>query len=101
MLTVLFAVCYQSVHTFSHSIKEDSEHYHSHSKSSKNLVYKISEKEDCPICDFKFAAFLSPSYLHFTFNPPFYKIPYNFKSNEICPKFKGNSTYLRGPPYLI
>ena len=50
MLAVLFAVCYQSVHAFSHSIKQDSEHDHSHSKSNKNLVYKISEKEDCPVC---------------------------------------------------
>lgn len=101
MLTVLFAVCYQSLHAFSHSIKQESEHYHTHSESSKNLVYKISEKEGCPVCDFKFVAFLSPSTFHFTFNPPFHTIPYQFKNNEISAEFKGNASYLRGPPFLI
>ncbi|WP_338377393.1 hypothetical protein [uncultured Flavobacterium sp.] len=101
MLAVLFAVCYQSVHAFSHSIKQDSEHDHSHSKSNKNLIYKISEKEDCPVCDFKFAAFLSPEVLQIDYLSSFNRIPYQFNSNEVFITFKGNSFYLRGPPTLV
>jgi hypothetical protein len=101
MLAVLFAVCYQSVHAFSHSIKQDAEHYHSHSKSNKNLIYKISEKEDCPVCDFKFVAFISSETLQIEFLSSFIKIPYQFNSNETLITFKGNSFYLRGPPILV
>ena len=78
MLAVLFAVCYQSVHTFSH------EH---HLKTeccddSHHLTFKTSEKtftesDDCPVCDFKFAAFLSPEVFHFDFIPSSYEIPIN------------------------
>lgn len=63
MLAVLFAVSYQSLHAFSHHITEDVEHHHV--KSNKNLVYKVSEKEDCLVCDFKFAAFLYQKFLRF------------------------------------
>ena len=100
MLTVLFAVCYQSLHAFSHSIKEDSEHHHSHlhSKSTKNLVYKISEKEDCPICDFKFAAFLTPEIFTFQFIPFYQNTRYLFSIPENVIAFSGSLYSLRGPP---
>ncbi len=102
ILAVLFAVCYQSVHAFSHehhlvSISSDDPHHYT-CKISENTV---SESEDCPICDFKFAAFLSPEVLHFAFIPSFYDIPYQFNSSESFITFEGNSFYLRGPPAFI
>jgi hypothetical protein len=101
MLAVLFAVCYQSVHAFSHSIKQDSEHYHSHSRSNKNLIYKISEKEDCPVCDFKFAAFLSPEIFTFQFIPFHQNVTYLFSIPENVIAFNGIHYFLRGPPSFI
>jgi len=102
MLAVLFAVSYQSIHTFSHN-------HHLKSEScddSHHLTFKTSEKtftesDDCPVCDFKFAAFLSTEVLHFNLIPSFYEIPYQFISNESCVTFEGNSFYLRGPPALV
>jgi hypothetical protein len=99
MLAVLFAVCYQSLHAFSHQLNEDSEH--NHSKSEKNLAEKVSEKQDCPICDFKFVAFISSETLQIEFLSSFIKIPYQFNSNETLITFKGNSFHLRGPPILV
>ena len=98
MLAVLFAVSYQSVHAFSHTLKEDSPHNHSHSKSNKNLVYKISEKEDCPICDFKFAAFLTPEIFTFQFIPFYQNTRYLFSIPENVIAFSGSLYSLRGPP---
>ena len=102
MLAVLFAVSYQSIHTFSHNHHLKTECC----DDSHHLTFKTSEKtftesEDCPVCDFKFAAFLSPEVLHFDFISSFYEIPYQFNSNETSITFEGNSFYLRGPPALV
>lgn len=102
MLAVLFTVCYQSIHAFSHKhhvITEccDDSHHVTFKTSEKTF----SENENCPVCDFKFVAFLSPEVLHIDFIPSFYEIPYQFNSNESCIRYEGNSFYLRGPPALV
>jgi hypothetical protein len=102
MLAVLFAACYQSVHAFSHehTLKTaccDDSHHLSFKTSEKT----VTESEDCPVCDFKFAAFVTPEILHFDIIPSFYEIPYQFNSTETCITFEGNSFYLRGPPFLV
>lgn len=99
MLAVLLALCYQSLHAFSHQLNENFEH--NHSKSNKNSVYKISEKEDCPICDFKFAAFLSPEIFVFQFIPFSQSVTYLFSIPENVIAFKGSLYSLRGPPNFI
>lgn len=99
MLAVLFAVCYQSLHAFSHTISNDFE-YHD-SKSGKTLVHKISEKEDCLVCDFTFASFLSPEVFTFNFYPPFYSVTYTFSTPENVIAFSGSLYSLRGPPLFI
>lgn len=86
MLTVLFAVSYQSLHTFSH---------HKHEETNSNSTEKkfsqiLTEKEDCPVCDFKFANFLSPEVFTFTFFPPYYEIPYSFSIKESHNVFCGS-----------
>jgi hypothetical protein len=102
ILAVLFAVCYQSVHALSHEHQLKTEccddTHHLPFKSSEKTV---TESEDCPVCDFKFAAFLSAEVFHFDFIPSFYEIPYQFNSNETSITFEGNSFYLRGPPALV
>jgi hypothetical protein len=99
MLAVLFAVSYQSLHAFSHQVNEDFEYHQS--KSNKNLVYKISEKEDCPVCDFKFAAFLSPEVFTFKFTPFYQNVTYLFSIPENIIAFSGSLYSLRGPPNFI
>lgn len=99
MLAVLFAVSYQSLHAFSHHITEDVEH--NHSKSNKNLVYKVSEKEDCLVCDFKFAAFLSPEIFTFQFTSFYQNVTYLFSIPENVIAFRGSLYSLRGPPIFI
>ncbi len=102
MLAVLFTVCYQSVHAFSHEhhLKTEccDDTHHLTFKSSEKTV---TESEDCPVCDFKFAAFLSPELLHFECIPSFYEIPYQFNNTESIRSLEGNSFYLRGPPAFI
>ena len=99
MLAVLFAVSYQSIHTFSHDHHVKSECC----DDSHHLTFKTSEKtftesDDCPICDFKWAAFLSPERFQYTLFVPSESIPYldaitkNEKTSQV------SFFYLRGPP---
>jgi len=101
MLSVLFAVSYQSLHAFSHHnemISNSSEHRDSpHSKFKK----VISEKEDCPICDFKFTSFLSPEIFTYTLFSPFKISPYSFSIKEATSFFCGSLFAHRGPPVLF
>jgi hypothetical protein len=97
MLSVLFAVSYQSLHTFSH-------HKHEERKSislEKEFIKNFSEKENCPVCDFKFASFLSPEVFSFTFFPPHFEIPYQFSVKENFNSFCGSLFSQRGPPFLV
>lgn len=99
ILAVLFAVSYQSLHSFSHSLVNDLGHQHS--KSDKKLVYKISEKEDCAVCDFTFASFLSPEVFTFPFIPFYQNVTYLFSIPENVLAFSGSLYALRGPPVLV
>ena len=102
MLAVLFAAGYQSLHAFSHKHQQKSTCCEdSHLVTSKTFDKAFSESDDCPICDFKFVAFLLPEVLQFDFFTPINEIPYQFNSNETCITFDGNSFYLRGPPVLV
>ena len=102
MFAVLFAVSYQSVHAFSHkhhlktTCCDDSHHV-----LVKTAEKTFTESDDCPICDFKFAAFLVPEVLHFDFIYSLYEIPYQFNSKVSCIPFDGNSFHLRGPPVFM
>lgn len=103
MLAVLFATCYQSIHVFSHEIHNETSH---HCCDDEILLTKnihktsFSEKEDCPVCDFKFAGFLSPEIYVFGPQFPFFEIPYSFNYETQIVDFKFSTNCLRGPPCL-
>jgi hypothetical protein len=95
MLAVLFAVSYQSIHTFSHEHHLKTECCDdSHHLTLKTSEKTVTESEDCPICDFKFVAFLSPEVLHFDFIPSFYEIPYQLRLKEIRSIFEAHPLLL-------
>lgn len=97
MLSVVFAVSYQSLHAFTHHSHKEINFFSSEKKFTKT----ISEKEECPVCEFKFASFLAPEITTCTFFEPHFEIPYQFNSNETCITFEGNSFCPRGPPILV
>lgn len=100
MLSVLFSVSYQSIHAFSH-------HHHNvscdNNHKSEEIAFKktISEKEECPICDFKFTSFLKADFFSFTFHSPFKQSPYSFSVKEATSFFCGSLFLHRGPPSQI
>ena len=100
MFAVLFAVSYQSVHAFSHHHNSEFKNHktkNSLASSTKTLI----EKDDCPICDFKFTSFLKTeifSFKHYTF---FKESPYSFSVKEATSFFCGSLFSHRGPPTQV
>ena len=100
MLSVIFAVSYQSLHAFTHHLHKETTS--SFPKKKKIAFTKtISEKENCPVCDYKFASFLSPNLLTYSFFFPFKESPYSFSIKEATSFFCGSLFSLRGPPTFI
>jgi hypothetical protein len=57
-LAILFAIFYQSLHIFT----DESHQHHSHEivhKNTSKTEFTQDNHEDCPVCDFEFAAFLA------------------------------------------
>lgn len=96
-LLLLFVVCYQSLHIF---LDTSSHHVHESSTTDVAYVFKkvITEKDECPVCEFEFAAFLSSEV--FTFN--FVKPPFKFHFIDSYQSIVKDKEFLffshRGPP---
>jgi hypothetical protein len=67
LIVMVFAICYQSLHIFIDETHHQSEV--THTKNIKAFSYKklYKEKEECPVCEFEFAAFLSSEIFSFKF----------------------------------
>ncbi|WP_371269368.1 hypothetical protein [Flavobacterium sp.] len=98
MLAVIFAVSYQSLHIFSHHQHSFSSCQHQEKKNKNAFEKTISEKEDCLVCEFKFATFLKTEIFTFKFHSPFKENPYSFSIKEATTFFCGSLFSHRGPP---
>lgn len=99
MLSVVFAVSYQSVHIFSHDHHvTESCHHHSEKNEIKTFGKTNSDKEECLVCDFKFASFLKTEIFTFNFYSLFKVSPYSFSVKEATSFFCGSLFSHRGPP---
>ena len=103
-LMLLFAIAFQSFHSFEHLVKQFSEKkchhvYHNH-KTEVNHGHDGLEK--CFVCEFAFSSYTSISFNSFEFKtlevPTFYTFCY---SKKIAQKFKGSLFALRAPPRFI
>ena len=102
MLAVLFATSYQSIHVFSH------QHQQKHLSCNDSFSIKIEHQENnftetnnCPVCDFKFAAFVSPQGYYFQIRISQNEIPYLTTKKELVISLPINALFLRGPPALV
>ena len=97
-LLLLFVVCYQSLHIFL-----DNSNHHIHCLSSTKIEkseYKkvVKEKDECPVCEFEFAAFLSSEVFTFNFVNPPYKFHFIDSYQSIVKEKEFVYFSHRGPP---
>ena len=97
-LALLFAICYQSLHIFT-----DAVHHLNDDINQENTLkthFSQNNHEDCPVCDFEFAAFLAESVFTFDFK----NLTHTFHYSFIYESFVKENEFLyfsyRGPPLV-
>ena len=99
MLTVLFALLFQSLHSYEHFLADDFA-IHQKDASQQDLHQNDHNHQKCFVCEFTFNNFVGAEIVSFTFKTSFESIAYNFFYTENPSYFSGSHTSLRGPPQV-
>ncbi len=100
MVTILFAILFQSLHSYEHFLGDD---ISVHQLDSKNHDVHLNNHnhQNCFVCEFTFSNFISSEFTSFQFKQSFEAITYSFFYTERPSFFSGSQTTLRGPPLSI
>jgi hypothetical protein len=103
VLAVLFAMLFQSVHSYEHLSQQLSEKKCQHKyTSSKEITHQHHNFDHCIVCNFTISNFVTSDNSHFEFKKMIISSGYSFfKSREITQFFKGSLFALRAPPIFI
>lgn len=100
MFSVLFAILFQSLHSYEHFLGDEITIVQQDSRQH-DLHHNDHNHEKCFVCEFTFSSFLNGENSTFTLFFEFVKVPYQFPTPEIAAFFSGSSFSLRGPPDCI
>jgi len=103
-LTVLFAMLFQTIHSYEHVYKQLTEKRCDHtSVAHKNqITHSHTVENNCPVCHFAFSTFISNSVSAFSFQKPNASIlTVFFYKAATSTFFKGSLFALRAPPALF
>ena len=103
MITVLFAMLFQSLHSYEHLIQDLSEQkcHQKHQFIGEQVTHDHHNLEECFACEFTFNNFIFSNLTFFRFlnHTVFFKNTF-FYLKESHSFYKGISYSLRGPPSL-
>jgi hypothetical protein len=102
MLSVLFTMLVQSLHSFEHlhQLFQEKECHHTYTGNTE-LSHQHHPFDQCNVCEFTLGAFVPPSNLAYnTIEKPPLPLYSSHYSKDIISFFKGSLFALRGPPQL-
>lgn len=103
-LTVLFAMLFQTIHSYEHIYKQltDKPCDHQYVDGQKQITHTHSVDSHCHVCHFAFSTFIPNSFetLYFHKVNPETSYVY-FYTRDTSTFFKGSLFALRAPPVLI
>lgn len=102
-LIVLFAMLFQTVHSYEHIYRQLTEKHCDHSNSGlKNqITHSHSVDTDCSICHFAFSTFTPTGFYSYSFTKVIDVTPCVFFYSKVnAAFFKGSLFALRAPPAL-
>ena len=100
MFSVLFAILFQTLHSYEHFLGEEIS-FHQPDSQQKDLHQNNHNHEKCFVCEFTFSSFLASENASFTFLNEVTKVPYQFPISVNPTVFSGSVFHLRGPPSFI
>jgi hypothetical protein len=100
MVAVLFAMLFQSFHSYEHLSKLLSEKqcHHKYNPNKTEISHQHAGFDTCFVCEFTFSSFISAEDFTFNVYSKFSFIPYLFTFTDTIISFSGSLYSLRGPP---
>lgn len=102
-LTVLFAMLFQTIHSYEHVYKQLTEKRcdHKYTAHKNQITHSHSVENNCPLCHFTFSIFISNSFRTLSFHKQEVStLTVFFYNRETSTFFKGSLFALRAPPAL-
>lgn len=102
-MTVLFSILFQSLHTYSHFVKQFSqtECHHKYNVTHTEITHQHHDFEQCTVCHFTFGSYVSPEIYAYKTVTDYKLIPYFFTTTEKVILFSGSLYSHRGPPSIV
>ena len=100
VLTVLFSMLFQSLHTYEHFSKQLSEKHcdHKYNASGTEITHEHHQLDHCFVCHFGLSSYISPTDYSYQLYSNSGEIPYFSIVSETIISFSVSTYYLRGPP---
>lgn len=103
-LTVLFAMLFQTVHSYEHVYRQLTEKQceHQYVDGQKQITHLHAVDSNCPVCHFAFSTFIPNSFQALFFYKVSFETAYVFYDTKVTSTFfKGSLFALRAPPVLV
>lgn len=103
MMSVLFAILFQSFDSYKHLEEQFSEIqcHHKHQGSNSEITHQHHNFDHCAVCDFTFSNFIAAENYFYCLRFSHSETPYFSTDSETPSRFSGSSYSLRGPPFSI
>jgi len=101
---VLFAMLFQTVHSYEHLFKQASEKHcvHNSTPGQKEITHVHSVDNTCHVCHFTFSTFIPNSFQNVSFHKIIIETSYSFfYVKSVSTFFKGSLFSLRAPPAIL
>lgn len=101
---VLFAMLFQTVHSYEHILRQASEKHCEHKTTAgqKQITHSHTVDANCHICHFAFSTFIPNSFQALSFHKITVETSYKFFYSKVYTAFfKGSLFALRAPPAFI
>jgi hypothetical protein len=103
-LTVLFAMLFQTIHSYEHVYRQLTEKHCNHPSvnGQKQITHSHTVDTNCHVCNFAFSTFIPNSFQTLSFQKVNFETSYVFYYTKVASTFfKGSLFALRAPPALI
>ncbi|WP_199174588.1 hypothetical protein [Flavobacterium sp. 9] len=103
-LTVLFAMLFQTIHSYEHVYRQLTEKqcHHNSVDGQKQITHSHSVDNNCHVCHFAFSTFIPNSFQTLSFHKVITETSYVFFYTKASSNFfKGSLFALRAPPSIL
>ncbi len=103
LTAVLFAILFQSVHSFEHIVKQLTTKHcdHKYNRDVTEFTHSHNDFDHCFVCEYSFSNYTPTAFYSFEFYNVVSDTVRSFGFGENCIVFSVSTVSLRGPPSFI